>query len=452
MAEMVVLIESEIEPFIEADMRRWWRHHCIKVTRGSETFFKVDTPKRYNSREGVKRLASFGVKARVALRAVALFVALFALPLKAQNFRTADQVYVLAIGHAVMPWASYRGDVTIRNETKDNVSVSVTFKPYGAQSVPIDKGDVIKLGPFQQCEFVDFLGAATSDQPQCKVLSPFNTSAFGYAIFSGCLDGADCGGHTGQPSPAMASYRAISVESYSYLFATGASIGSSVGQDMPGLPWWTFGDPLNPLRITGIRASDQFKTNLVLVNGSPYSAVVVTAKLYDGASGGLRDQRDIHLNPGEGEQIGVLDLFPKFGEWARANPTRAATNAFAEFTVSGVVPTADATAFGCSDGCPAVFAVGSMIAKGNDPTMLEATFAREITATQIASLFGPSAFATATPKVLAPGALGERAQATALAVRTQDVMHGLAVKAAAAKAQSVTTKAAAPPHKRIEKE
>ncbi len=66
--KLVVLLESEIDDFTEQDMRRWWRHHCKKVTTNGETFFIVAN--RFNAKEGVKRLASFGVNARMALRPV----------------------------------------------------------------------------------------------------------------------------------------------------------------------------------------------------------------------------------------------------------------------------------------------------------------------------------------------------------------------------------------------
>lgn len=67
---LVVLIErpEELLPEIEADMRRWWRGHCVKITRDGETWFAVSAPLSYNVREGIKRLASFGVSARAAYR------------------------------------------------------------------------------------------------------------------------------------------------------------------------------------------------------------------------------------------------------------------------------------------------------------------------------------------------------------------------------------------------
>ena len=69
---LVVLIENpnELDEFTEQDMRRWWRNGCKKHVVNGEVFFEVVEPVRLNAREGAKRLASFGVKARVARRRV----------------------------------------------------------------------------------------------------------------------------------------------------------------------------------------------------------------------------------------------------------------------------------------------------------------------------------------------------------------------------------------------
>ncbi len=69
---LVILIEQpeEFDEFTGEDMRRWWRYRCKKIVRSNETYFDVASPKRFNLYEGVRRLASFGVQARVARRPV----------------------------------------------------------------------------------------------------------------------------------------------------------------------------------------------------------------------------------------------------------------------------------------------------------------------------------------------------------------------------------------------
>ena len=63
---LVVLIENpeKLDDYVEQDMRRWWQHRCRKIVSGGKTYFIV--PGKFYLYEGVKRLASFGVKARVA--------------------------------------------------------------------------------------------------------------------------------------------------------------------------------------------------------------------------------------------------------------------------------------------------------------------------------------------------------------------------------------------------
>jgi len=70
MAIVVLIEDPELDPFTEQDMRRWWRDKCKKHILNGEIYFEVVSPVRYNAREGAKRLASFGVKARVARRPV----------------------------------------------------------------------------------------------------------------------------------------------------------------------------------------------------------------------------------------------------------------------------------------------------------------------------------------------------------------------------------------------
>lgn len=290
-----------------------------------------------------------------------------------QEFRVSDQVYIASISHAATPWLDYHSDVWIANETGDPVSVSWTFIAANAPPVPAVNENVIHLAPYERREFVDLLAGGGGN-------------VFGMMILSGCLEGTDCGGHTGQYGPAMANYRSISAGSRSYSTAHGQT--ASIGQNIPALTWWSFGDPSNPLRIVGLRASDKFRTNLVLANISPYSACMLTIDLYDGASVGLRDHANVHLDPLESRQVGILDLFPKLAEWSRLNRTRAATNAFVVITQSGVTPAKGAAAVGCPFGCPGFIAIGSLIdIQTGDPTTLEATFARTVTDAQVVSLF-----------------------------------------------------------------
>lgn len=337
----------------------------------------------------------------VAALLVPLFV-LAPLPAHAQNFRAADQVRLLSAIHIASPWSTYASDVWITNESGDPVSVSITYGASNGPPNPVTKRDVIKLAPRQHCEFIDFLGAATAlpTQPPCKLLdAPLTTSGFGQIMFNGCLDGADC--RDGTPDAAR-NYRNISVESRIYSFASaGGPATQTIGQDSPGVPWWSYGDAAHPLKITGIRASAAYRTNIVLVNASDTQPVTLIATLYDGATRAQRDQTRIQFVPFESRQLAATDLFPKLGEWSRLNRTRAAANAYVTITSTE------------ADG--GVFAYGSLIdSKSGSPTTLEATFGHALGDGEVAMLFGTS-ITNQSSEVAA--ALGETSGFTGLTTR-----------------------------------
>lgn len=62
---LVVVIDSELPTHAEQDMRRWWGGG-IKHVKGKDVFFEVAG--KFKLYDGVKRLASFGVKAHVGRR------------------------------------------------------------------------------------------------------------------------------------------------------------------------------------------------------------------------------------------------------------------------------------------------------------------------------------------------------------------------------------------------
>lgn len=60
---LVVVIDDGLTDHAEKDMRRWWGNNCKKHVRNGVTFFEVAG--KFRMYDGVKRLASFGVKAHV---------------------------------------------------------------------------------------------------------------------------------------------------------------------------------------------------------------------------------------------------------------------------------------------------------------------------------------------------------------------------------------------------
>ncbi|KKL87373.1 hypothetical protein LCGC14_1935350 [marine sediment metagenome] len=73
MARVVLIEDPELlDSPIELDMRRWWGDRVRKHVVDGEVYFEVGAPVEFRTREGVKRLASFGVPARVANRKIRL--------------------------------------------------------------------------------------------------------------------------------------------------------------------------------------------------------------------------------------------------------------------------------------------------------------------------------------------------------------------------------------------
>jgi len=69
---LVVLIENheDFDTYTENDMRRWWGHACKKHSQNGEVFFEFGSNVRYKTREGVRRLKSFGINAKVVRRPI----------------------------------------------------------------------------------------------------------------------------------------------------------------------------------------------------------------------------------------------------------------------------------------------------------------------------------------------------------------------------------------------
>ncbi len=67
-----ILVETvDMWPEAQADMTRWWSGGCRAKTVDGELLLDVQMPDRNNHfrlYEGIKRLASFAVRARVVLR------------------------------------------------------------------------------------------------------------------------------------------------------------------------------------------------------------------------------------------------------------------------------------------------------------------------------------------------------------------------------------------------
>jgi hypothetical protein len=314
---------------------------------------------------------------------VAAAITLFAGAAMASNFRAADQIYVPAAGHISSASATFVSDVFISNLSDDSVDISVILAT-GTNGAQISFPKVLTLAARERRELKDFVKNTLNQQ-----------SALGQLIFNACKATADC---TPDPTTGLnANFRNISVESRIYSVALNADLNTAPtnGQLFSGIPWYNYvtqvasGAGLDKVFVTGIRNTDQYRTNLGFVNASQFSTTTITATLFS-ATGTQLAQSSFTLQPLGSAQTGVgsASLFPSFTK----APT--ATGAYAIFQQGGTTPTADAAANGCPDGCPAFFAFGSVLDnQTNDPTTLESQYLQPLTNNAITCIYAPDAAA-----------------------------------------------------------
>lgn len=314
---------------------------------------------------------------------VAAAITLFAGAAMASNFRAADQVYVPAAGHISSSSATFVSDVFISNLSDDSVDVSVILAT-GTNGTQTPFPHVLTLAPRERRELKDFVKNTLNVQ-----------SALGQLIFNACKANADC---TPDPTTGLnANYRNISVESRIYSVntpnadANTLNTAPTTGQLFSGIPWYNFvsesasGAGLDKVFVTGIRNTDQYRTNIGFVNASQFSTTTITGTLFS-STGTQLSQSSFTLQPLGSAQgaVGSATIFPAF--------TKAATStgAYAIFQQSGTTPTADAAANGCPTGCPAFFAFGSSLDnQTNDPTTLEPQYLLPLTNNAITCIYSP---------------------------------------------------------------
>jgi hypothetical protein len=331
----------------------------------------------------------------------------------ANNFRAADQVYVPAAAHAAGSSGTFISDVFISNLSTDSVAVTVlyasgtggTLTSFGTVATPL-----ITLAANERREIPDFM--ATPQSQGGLGLSV----AFGQLIFNACKAGGNCTppAPPGQPPVANScpggdatlgtcpDFRPISVETrvYSTPPAGGCTATFSqtvcssttpptTGQLFSGLPWYSFassataGPGLDKVFITGFRNNGTFRSNVGLVNASQFSTTTLTVKLFKGSDNTLLGTNTVTLAPLGHTQILISDarLFPSF-------TGATATNAYVTVEQGTNLPTPDAAANGCNDGCPAFFAYGSVLDNlSGDATTLEPQFLKPLTDAAIGCIF-----------------------------------------------------------------
>jgi len=326
------------------------------------------------------------VKVKNVVAVAVMFIASAAM---ASNFRAADQVYVPAAGHLAGASGTFISDVFISNLSADAVSVSVIYSS-GTGGAQQSFNNVISLQPNERQEILDIFPNKLGQQ-----------SGFGQLIFNGCKTNGDCNVNTcpnGATTGVCPDFRNISVESRIYSIPAGANPATAptTGQLFSGFPWYSFVSSdaapvaLDKVFITGLRntggagTAGTYRSNIGLVNASQYSTTTLLVKLFNGANGQqIGSTAQITLSPLGHTQRAITDssLFPSF-------TGATATNAYVTVEQTNTMPTGDAGANGCPNGCPAFFAYGSVLDNASgDATTLEPQYTQALTTAAINCIY-----------------------------------------------------------------
>jgi len=319
------------------------------------------------------------VKLKNVVAAAIVFVAAGAM---ASNFRAADQVYVPAAGHIGGSSGTFISDVFISNLSTDPVSVSVIYGSTAA-GTQANFSNIIHLAAGERREIVDFFPSVLNLQ-----------TGFGQLIFNGCKEGGVCDVTTcpnGATTGVCPDFRNISVESRIYSIPPGTTLAQNPptnGQLFAGLPWYSFvssdasGVGLDKVFITGLRNNAGYRGNVGLVNASQFSSTTLSIKLFNGLTGAqIGSTATVPLGPLGHTQQNLGAMFPAF-------TGATATNAYLTVEQGNTVPTSDAAANGCANGCPAFFAYGSVLDnQSGDATTLEPQYLQALTTAAINCIY-----------------------------------------------------------------
>src|SRR4029077_11957121 len=126
------------------------------------------------------------VKVKSVVTAAMMFCAAAAM---ANNFRVADQIYVLAAAHAAGSSGTFLSDVFISNLSTDSVAVTVlyasskagTFQSFGTVATPL-----LTLAPNERRGVPDFMATPVAQGGLGL------TVGFGQVVFYACKAGGNC--------------------------------------------------------------------------------------------------------------------------------------------------------------------------------------------------------------------------------------------------------------------
>ena len=274
----------------------------------------------------------------------------------ANTFRAADLVYLPALARLQGGGgAFFKTDVVIANLSQDRIVVDVVYVPTGAGT---DNSGAISsftrlpvLAPGERRVLNDFVQTGLN-----------RADANGYALFFACRENGNCNDCDANAGDC----RLISVTGRIY----NDQPTGTFGQSFPGIPWYSYASidsssfGFNRVSINGVRASDNFRTNIGLLNSSAYSSTTLRLTAFNTQNQQV-GSTEVTLAPLAHTQQPVQQLISGFSG-----------DGFVRVEQVGFTPKA-----GVTDAAPGFFAYGSVIDnRTGDPTTLEAIFDQQLDA------------------------------------------------------------------------
>lgn len=281
---------------------------------------------------------------------ISALVLLMAVGATASSFRSADVVYLPVAGKVAGGNNSFfRTDVWIANPNTAAVEVFVAYAARGADNAgaPANARPITPaLAAGERREIVDIFSSVFQ--------TPDNPGALGQLIFFSCRQGGNCSDCNANSADCLP----VTVEARIY---TTEADGTTFGQLIPGIPWYSFVSPnavdsnLDKVFITGVRQTNEYRTNIGFVNASQFSSATIRARLFSSTGAQIGSTFETTLPPLGMNQLAITQMFPGFsgtGAWVLLE----------QLPIS-------------SGSDPGFLAYGSLLDnRSNDPTYLEAQF------------------------------------------------------------------------------
>ena len=230
----------------------------------------------------------------------------------ASNFRTSDQIYLLAAGKVAGASGTFISDVFIANMSTDNITVSVIYST-GSAGTQQYFNNLFDLGPGERREFIDFFASALG-----------LPSGFGQLIFNACKKGEDCVASQ-DANGVSPHFRNIAIQSRIYSIPPNTTLAQNPptnGQLFAGIPWYNFVSSemaaigLDKAFIIGLRntgpGAGTYRGNIGVVNASQFSSTDIIITLKNGRDAAQLGQISKRLGPLGHLQFGVGSEFPSF--------------------------------------------------------------------------------------------------------------------------------------------